>query len=116
MVVASSERRADQRLPLSLTAHCQVGTDYTRSHVIDMSRSGIGLTTETPWPPGTSLRVAMALPHHEGPKFCTLAGTVVRSRPGGVGVRLDDSKVSRSDREVLSGFLAVLSMQRQLSF
>ncbi|MBS2027043.1 MAG: PilZ domain-containing protein [Deltaproteobacteria bacterium] len=116
MVVASSERRADQRLPLSLTAHCQVGTDYSRSDVVDVSRSGIGLRTDTPWPPGTSLRVAMALPHHEGPKFCTLTGTVVRARPGGVGVRLDDSKASRSDRDVLAGFLAVLSMQRQLSY
>jgi len=111
MVAAYSERRAEQRLPLSLAAHCQVGTDYTRGHLVDVSRRGIGLRTEQPWPAGTDVRVAVALPHHEGPKFCTLAGRVVRARPGGVGLRLDEAKSSRTDREVLSGFLALLSMQ-----
>lgn len=112
MVVATnSERRAAQRLPLSLTAHCQVGTEYTRSHVVDVSRSGIGLVTEQKWVPGTAVRVALALPHSEGPKFCTLAGTVVRTRPGGVGLRFDEQN-SRGDRDVLHGFLAVLGMQR----
>jgi Tfp pilus assembly protein PilZ len=111
MVAAFSDRRAERRLPLSLTAHCQVGTDYTRGHLVDVSRGGIGLRTEQTWPAGTDVRVALALPHHEGPKFCTLAGKVVRERPGGVGVRLDKAKSTRSDHEALSGFLALLSMQ-----
>ena len=110
MVAAYSERRTEQRMPLSIAAHCQVGADYTRGHLVDVSRNGIGLRTEQSWPKGTDVRVALALPHHDGPKFCTLAGQVVRARPGGVGVRLDEAKSSRSDREVLSGFLALLSM------
>lgn len=116
MVVSSNnERRAAQRLALSLTAHCQVGTQYTRGHVVDVSRSGLGLTTEQKWPPGTPVRVAMALPHTEGPKFCTLAGTVVRERPGGVGLRFDEQN-ARGDRDVLHGFLAVLGMQGASAF
>ena len=114
VVASSSERRSEQRLPLSLTAHCQVGTDYSRGQLTDVSRSGLGLHTPARWPPGTSLRVALALPHSEGPKFCTLAGTVVRARPGGVGVRLDEGKLTHGDREVLQGFLALLEMKRRL--
>lgn len=106
MAVASADRRSDLRLPLSLTAHCQVGTDYSRGLLTDLSRHGLGLSTEQPWPPGTPVRVALALPHHEGPKFCTLAGTVVRTRPGGVGVRLEEKQLSRTDHELLHGFIA----------
>lgn len=112
MGVGSSERRMEPRLPLTLAAHCQVGSAYVRSSVFDLSRTGLGLVTEEPWPPGTPVRVALALPHSEGPKFCTLAGKVVRAVAGAVGVQLDPDAGSAADRDVLQGFIALQRMRR----
>jgi len=109
-----ADRRISPRLPLSLSAHCQVGAEYTRGQVVDVSRSGLGLAIEHAWPEGTQVRVALTLPHREGPKFCTLDGKVVRARPGGVGVHLDERP--SGDRDALQGFVALLGMQRQLQF
>ncbi len=112
MGLASGERRREPRLPLELTAHCQIGNDFSRGSVVDLSRSGVGLRTSKSVPRGTPMRVALALPYTEGPKFCTLSGTVARSADGQVGMQLDPA-VSRADREVLHGFLALLNMRRQ---
>ncbi len=86
--------------------------DYTRGSIIDVSRSGIGLKTDKHIPPGAPLQVAMALPFSDGPRFCSLSGTVVRSAANWVAVKIDAS-VPRIDREVLNGFLALLQMRRQ---
>jgi hypothetical protein len=67
---------------------------------------GLGLATPQAWPRGTPVRVALALPHSDGPRFCTLSGQVVRSNPGHVGMMLDQG-ISRTDRDVLNGFLAL---------
>jgi hypothetical protein len=110
--LSGGERRREPRLPLQLTAHCQIGGDYERGAVVDLSRNGLGLRTARSFERGTPMRVALALPYTEGPKFCTLSGTVVRSVENQVGMQLDPT-VSRGDREVLHGFLALLSMRRQ---
>ena len=110
--LSGGERRREPRLPLQLTAHCQIGGDYERGAVVDLSRNGVGLRTGRSFPRGTPMRVALALPYTEGPKFCTLSGTVVRSGNNEIGVQLDPG-VSRSDRDVLNGFLALLNTRRQ---
>jgi hypothetical protein len=99
-------------MPLNLAAHCQVGSQYSQGWLFNLSRSGMGLRTETAWPRGTAVRVAMALPYTEGPKFCTLSGTVVRSTQDHVGMQLD-STVGRTDRELLHGFIVLMQMKRQ---
>ena len=72
---------------------------------------GLFLKTREPAREGTAIRVALALPHADGPRFCTLAGTVVRVvRDGrgltsGLGVRFEDAEISPVDRITLQRFL-----------
>ena len=110
--LSAGERRRDPRIPTELPAHCQVNGDYTRGAVIDVSRSGLGLKTEKHIPAGAPLQVAMALPFSDGPRFCSLSGTVVRSAAHWAAVKIDGA-VPKVDREVLHGFLALLQVRRQ---
>ena len=112
LALRGGERRRDPRLPLKLAAHCQVGTDYSRGDLLDLSSTGLGLATSQPWPQGTAVRLALALPYTEGPKFCSLSGTVVRIQAGQVGMKLDPAP-ARIDRELLQGFLSLLAVRRQ---
>ena len=110
--LSAGERRRAPRLPLDLAAHCQIGGSYSRSSVVDVSRSGLSLRTVGKIASGTPLQIALALPFSEGPRFCSLSGTVVRSTDEKVGIKLDPT-VPRIDREVLHGFVALLNARYQ---
>lgn len=108
---AVQEKRIFPRVPVSLTAHCQLGNRYVRDAVADLSAGGLYLKTKEPAREGTPVRVALALPFVDGPRFCTLVGSVVRverdpkGRSQGLGVCFTGMEISPTDREALSGFL-----------
>ena len=111
------EQRQENRLPVSLTAHCQLGTRYLRETLNDLSESGLFLCTQEAAPEGAEVRVALALPHADGMKFCTLTGKVVRVQRAASGVReglaiaFDDSTPA-FDRDMLRGFLSLWGSRR----
>ena len=94
-----------------LTAHCRIGNRFIRDAVADLSEGGLYLKTREPAREGTAVRVALALPHREGPKFCTLVGLIARvdrdSRGilRGLGVSFSDEEIAPNDREAVSAFL-----------
>jgi uncharacterized protein (TIGR02266 family) len=106
-----SERRIFPRLRVALTAHFRIGNRFVRDAVGDLSIGGLYLKTREPAREGTQVRVAMALPFEEGPRYCTLAGLVARidrdhrgfSR--GLGVNFDGDPNHSKDLEALKGFL-----------
>lgn len=110
------EKRRDQRLVVNLSAHCRLGDLYVRETLQDISLSGLFIRTGELARPGTPVRIALALPYVDGPRFCTLVGTVVRtvrtdgSAPG-LGVAFDDS-LDRFDKNLLKGFIALWSSRR----
>jgi hypothetical protein len=97
---------------VTLTAHCRIGTRFIRDSVADLSQGGLYLKTKEPAREGTPVRVAIALPHQDGPKFCTLVGSVARvdrdprGRLLGLGVCFDASQTALYDRTTLSQFIA----------
>lgn len=107
----SPEKRASQRVPVSLTAHCRLGNRYVRDPIGDLSLGGLYLRTRELVKEGTPVRVAIALPFSDGPRFCTLVGNVARvDRDGrghlrGLGVSFADAEIAQVDRETLLGFI-----------
>ena len=107
-----TEKRAEPRLAVTLAAHCRVGDRYLRESLTDVSPSGLFLATRERFAMGAPVRVALALPYADGPRFCTLVGTVVRvahdpaGSPNGLGVAFE-GEVNGLDRELLKGFIAL---------
>jgi Tfp pilus assembly protein PilZ len=110
--ILATEKRSHPRLAVALTAHCRIGNRFIRDAVCDLSQGGLYLKTKEPAREGTPVRVAIALPYEEGPKFCTLVGCVARidrdarGRLLGLGVSFDDSQTALYDRTTLSAFIA----------
>jgi uncharacterized protein (TIGR02266 family) len=108
----SSEKRSHPRRVVSLTAHCRIGNRFIRDAVSDLSQGGLYLKTKEPAREGTPVRVALALPHGDGPRFCTLVGNVARvdrdarGRLVGLGVSFDNTQTTQHDRSTLSTFIA----------
>lgn len=111
MQAATAEKRVFPRVPVTLTAHCRLGNRFLREAVGNLSVGGLYLKTRERAREGTPIRVALALPYADGPRFCTLAGSVVRvvrdERGGtaGLGVRFLDAEISLQDRQTLERFL-----------
>lgn len=107
------EKRSFLRVPVTLTAHCRLGNRYVRDAIADLSPGGLYLRTKEPAKAGTPVRVALALPYKEGPKFCTLVGNVARidrdprGRPLGLGVSFEEDEMSAVDVKALHGFLEI---------
>src|SRR5437879_5118828 len=93
----ASDKRKDPRLPVNLAAHCRLGDRYVRETLQDISLSGLFLRTDETARAGTQVRIALALPYVDGPRFCTLVGNVVRIDRDdaggirGIGIAFDDS-------------------------
>jgi uncharacterized protein (TIGR02266 family) len=113
MTSPSAEKRGSHRLPVQLTAHCQLGTRFIRDPIADLSESGLYLKTREPTREGAPVRVALALPYTDGPRFCTLVGRIARvDRDGrgtmmGVGVRFSAEEIAAVDRATLNTFLSL---------
>lgn len=111
MAQSQPEKRRARRVPVSLTAHARIGTRFVRDPVADLSAGGLYLRTKEQVKEGIAVRVALALPWEDGPRFCTLAGTVARvdrdekGRLVGIGVSFAEEQVSAVDKQTLSGFL-----------
>ena len=105
------EQRVFRRFPVTLTAHCRLGNRYVRDAIVDLSEGGLYLRTREPARAGTAVRVALALPHQEGPQFCTLVGNVARQdkdargHQRGLGVSFDDETLAAHDRVALAAYL-----------
>lgn len=114
-VAKAAEKRVFPRISVSLTAHCRIGNRYVRDAVADLSEGGLYLKTREPAREGTPVRVAIALPFVDGPRFCTLVGSVARvdrdarGLPRGVGVTFHGADMAQADRSSLSGFLTTTS-------
>jgi hypothetical protein len=111
------EQRREVRLPVTLTAHCQLGSRYVRETLSDLSEHGLFLHTSEAAQEGTHVRVALALPYAGGTRFCTLTGLVVRSQRNAQGEReglaiIFDESLSDFDREMLRGFLSLWGSRR----
>jgi uncharacterized protein (TIGR02266 family) len=110
-----NEKRVFTRVPVALTAHCRIGNRFIRDAVADLSEGGLYLKTREPAREGTSVRVALALPHHEGPKFCTLVGNVARVDRDtrgilkGLGVCFASEEIGSTDFNVLQSFIQGVS-------
>jgi hypothetical protein len=106
-----SEKRGSKRVSVTLVAHCRIGNRFTREAVIDLSSGGLYLRTRELAKKGTPVRVALALPHDGGPRFCTLVGAVVREdrdpfgKLKGLGVSFDPAQTPLHDRTVLTTFV-----------
>ncbi len=108
---ASHEKRATKRVPVNLTAHARIGTRFLKDGVGDLSSGGLYLKTKEPFPEGTPVRVAVALPDLDGPRICTLVGCVARldcdekGRPVGIGVSFAPDQMSEPDLQTLASWL-----------
>jgi uncharacterized protein (TIGR02266 family) len=109
--IMQQEKRVFVRVPVVLTAHCRIGNRFVRDSVADLSEGGLYLKTREPAREGTAVRVALALPHREGPKFCTLVGSVARvdrDHRGilrGLGVCFASNEIGSVDFSVLQSFI-----------
>lgn len=107
----SGNKRTFQRIRVNLTAHCRIGNRFVREAIADLSEGGLYLKTKEPAPAGTLVRLALALPYPEGPRYCTLVGSVARADRNhrgfstGLGVSFDDH-TAVDDREALRGFIS----------
>lgn len=108
------EKRVFQRTPVTLTAHCRIGNRFVRDAVADLSEGGLYLKTKEPAQCGASVRVALALPDKEGPKFCTLVGNVARVEYDGrgalkgLGVSFAEEQMTAFDLHVLKSYLSAV--------
>lgn len=106
-----TEKRSSVRVPVSLIAHCQIGSRFVRNPVADLSLGGLYLRTRERVKEGTPVRVAIALPYEDGPRFCTLVGSVARiDKDGnghlrGVGVSFAEEQIGQLDLETLEQFI-----------
>ncbi len=112
-----SEKRCAKRVAVTLTAHCRIGNRFAREPVADLSAGGLYLKTqELGAKEGVPVRVALALPYSDGPRFCTLAGQVVRldrdpqGRLRGMGVSFAEDQIAPVDRTTLEGYLTAKSI------
>jgi hypothetical protein len=107
---ADMEKRGSPRIPVTLMAHCRIGNRYVKDAVADLSEGGLYLKTREPAREGTPVRVALALPFGDGPRYCTLVGAVARvDRDArgilkGLGVSFTPG-LALTDKEALTGFL-----------
>lgn len=107
----ADEKRASRRIPVALTAHCRIGNRFVRDPVSDLSRGGLYLRTKEPAKEGIPVRVALALPDDDGPRFLTLVGCVARverderGRLVGIGVSFADEEIANVDRDALDSYL-----------
>lgn len=105
------DKRVFPRVPVELTAHCRIGNRFVRDPVVDLSEGGLYLKTKEPARAGTHVRVALALPSPDGPRYCTLVGSVARvdrdnrgfSR--GLAVSFEGISGQINDRRALRAFL-----------
>lgn len=108
---SSREKRVFPRIPVALTAHCRIGNRFVRDAVADLSEGGLYLKTREVARQGTPVRVALALPFPDGPRYCTLVGNVARvdrdakGFARGLGVSFEGVEIEATDRSALSGFL-----------
>lgn len=108
----SSDKRTFPRIPVALTAHCRIGNRFIRDAVADLSEGGLYLKTREPARAGTAVRVALALPFPDGPRYCTLVGSVARvdrdsrGHSKGLGVSFEGGGMQMTDRDALKGFLS----------
>lgn len=106
-----SEKRASRRVPVRLTARCQIGNRFVRDPIGDLSRGGLFLKTHEPAREGIPVRIALALPAEDGPQFLTLVGSVARvekderGRLVGLGVSFSEEEIAQLDRAALDTFL-----------
>lgn len=111
MAEPAREKRSSRRVPVSLTAHCRIGNRFVRDPVADLSTGGLYLKTKEPVKEGIPVRVALALPAEDGPRFCTLVGNVARidrdekGRLLGIGVSFTSEEIGSVDRSALERFL-----------
>ncbi|MFO0601256.1 MAG: PilZ domain-containing protein [Myxococcaceae bacterium] len=109
---AGAEKRVFPRIPVALTAHCRIGNRFIRDAVADLSEGGLYLRTRELARPGTPVRVALALPFADGPRYCTLVGAVARvdrdarGLAKGLGVSFAEVDTQMRDKEALRGFLS----------
>jgi uncharacterized protein (TIGR02266 family) len=109
--VPAAEKRVFHRVNVTLTAHCRIGNRFIRDAVADLSEGGLYLKTREPAREGTPVRVAIALPFTDGPRFCTLVGSVARidrdarGSLKGLGVSFEGTEIATIDRVALTGFL-----------
>ncbi len=108
-----SEKRVFRRVPVSLTAHCQIGSRFVRDAVSDLSLGGLFLQTRALAREGTPVRVALALPFEaDDTTVCSFVGAVARvDRDArgflrGLGVAFSHHESSAAAREALAGFVA----------
>lgn len=112
-----NEKRREPRLPVALAAHCRLGDHYVRETLGDLSLCGLYLKTGEAAREGMEVRIALALPYVDGPRFCTLVGNVARverdetGRISGLGVSFDEH-LDRFDRDLLRGFLALWASRK----
>jgi len=108
----ASEKRVSPRIPVTLTAHCRIGTRHLKDAVVDLSQGGLYLETREAAPVGTPVRLALALPAAGGADICTLVGAVARreldarGRQKGLGVAFAEAEMEPSHWRSLSGFLS----------
>ncbi len=113
---AAAEQRKAVRIPVALHAHCQVGTRYLREPITDLSVGGFYLRTREPLRPGTPVRAALALPSTEGPRYCTVVGSVARvahddrGTSCGVGVAFAREEITATDWKTLERFVREASL------
>ncbi len=106
------EKRIFPRIQVALTAHCRIGNRFVRDAVADLSEGGLYLKTKEPARAGTPVRVAIALPFTEGPRYCTLVGSVARidrdprGFSKGLGVSFEGIDTDVRDLDALKGFLS----------
>ncbi len=112
-VPAGLEKREAQRIPVVLRARCRIGNRFVRESIGNLSAGGLYLETRERVEEGMQVRVALALPDGDTPKFCTLVGTVARvdrdehGVPRGVGVSFAPDQISILDRVILRRFIAL---------
>jgi hypothetical protein len=113
------EKRSARRVPVTLTAHCRIGNRFVRQPIADLSASGLYLKAREPGAKeGIPVRVALALPYADGPRFCTLVGQVVRidrdehGHLKGIGVSFTEDQIAAVDRATLEQYLRGKSVQK----
>lgn len=113
MVSAEDNQRAP-RVKVDLKAHLQLGTRFIREVVANLSMSGLYLRTRERTRPGTPVRMALALPDVDGPRYCTVHGSVARVERDGIGVRFAREELADQDLRLLESFVARLLPEKRI--